>query len=93
MSRDLVCLKCTLPICDELSSRCLYTAGRDVRKKERVAAARDAFTEKAKLKRAIAALGFKKYDRRRKPDTPQRQLWRIYKQRKKNNGIQTPIST
>lgn len=92
MSRGLVCLNCTLPICDELSSGCLYTAGQDVRKKARVAKARDKFTEAAKLKSAIAALGFKKYDRRRKPDTPQRQLWRIYKQRKKNDA-QTPIST
>jgi hypothetical protein len=82
MSKDLVCLKCTLPICDELSTGCLYTAGRDVKKKARVAASRERF----KLKGAIAALGFKKYDRRFKPgsDPVQRLIWREQKRARKN---------
>lgn len=86
MSRDLVCLNCTLPICDELSSGCLYTAGRDVKKKARVAKSREQFTEAAKLKGAIAALGFKKYDRRFKPgsDPVQRLVWREQKRARKS---------
>lgn len=46
-------------------------------------AVRAALTAKAQERKGMAALGMKKYDKRRKPDTPERQLGRIYYRQRK----------
>lgn len=79
--KEFLCLNCTLPICAESDSGCIY---RNV-KPDALVEAQRAFGERAKLKTAIANLGFKKYDGRRKPDTPQRMLWRVYKEKPNEN--------
>lgn len=77
---EFVCLDCSLSICAETDGGCLYRLAQP----DNRIAGQKAFIEKAKLRSAIAKLGFKKYDKRRKGDTPQRMLWRVYKQKQIN---------
>ena len=75
---QMLCLQCPLASCNEYDPRCLF--------KKRLREVREAIDRQMQLEkylkkgRAVRAastpLGLKKYDKRRKTDTPKRKLWR-----------------
>jgi hypothetical protein len=80
---SLVCLDCQLLFCDEANPECRFQQFIQIERRQRQTRTKvlKAFAEHRAHRSGVAKLGFKKYDRRRKPDTPQRAKWRAYKRK------------